>query len=240
MRGGKKRGEYEEQQPPPAKRRNVDQGQEEDTEEVEEASGQDLETREKNETETPRTETGASTPVSVKVKRLELKLKPQEQAGGRSGPLGSPGGPKRPKTLIQPTLGTFMGKRSGLEGSLRQQEEETPSNSLSLGTGGRDLKAQPNKGTKGRIGDKRKGGRIWGPSSGPGPMDQYLRKENRTLPSEDATTGALGRSLRQKQETEDREIKDRTSLEEDWGEKKEEKIEPSTGKERGSRDQLPP
>ena len=142
--------------------------------------------------------------------------------------------------MIQPTLRPYLEKRSGLVGSLRQQEEETPSNSSSLGTGGRDLKAQPNKGTKGRIGDKRKGGRIWGPSSGPGPMDQYLERENRTLPSKDATTRTLGRSQRQQQETGERETKDRTSLEEDWGEKKEEKIEPSTRKERGSRDQLPP
>ena len=132
-----------------------------------------------------------------------------------------------------------MGKRSGLEGSLRQQKEEKPSTSLSLGTGGRDLKAQPNTGTKGRIGDKRKGGRIWGPSSGLGPMDQYLERENRTLSSEDATTRTLRGSLRQQQETRERITKDRTSLEEDREEKKEEKIEPDTRKERGSRDQLP-
>ena len=106
-RGGKKRGEYEDdrggnqQQPPPAKRRNMDQGEEPGTGGALETSEQGLENREKPETEAPRTETGASTPVSVKVKRIEMKTKPQEQAGGKSGPLGSPAGPKR---LILSTL----------------------------------------------------------------------------------------------------------------------------------------
>lgn len=242
MRGGRKRGEYEEnrggnqQQPPPAKRRNMDQGEEPGIGEALETSGQGPEDREKPETEAPMTETGASTPVSVKVRRLEMINKPQEQTGGKSGPLGSPGGPKR---LIQPTLGTFMWKRSGLEGSLRQQKEEKPSTFLSLGTGGRDLKAQPNTGTKGRIGEKRKGGRIWGPSSGLGPMDKYLERENRTLSSKDVTSGALGNRLRQQGVTKEGGSKDRTPLEREGEDKKVEEQKPDLGKERGSRSQRP-
>ena len=108
-----------------------------------------------------------------------------------------------------------------------------------MGTGGRDLKAQPNIGTKGRIGDKRKGGRIWGPSSGLGPMDKYLERENWTFSSKNATSGALGNILRQQGETREGRTKDRTPLEKDCEEKKEEEQEPGLGKERGSRSQLP-
>ena len=123
---------------------------------------------------------GANTPVVVKVRRLEERNKisnteakasvaPQVHPGGKTGPLGSPCGLGRMK---QPTLRSFLEKRSWLEGSLRQAVGDLPFNTTAGVTGGRDLLTQPNIGTKGRFGDSksRQGMRT-------GPVDNFVERE---------------------------------------------------------------
>ena len=77
--------------------------------------------------------------------------------------------------MKQPTLGTFLGKRSGLVGSQRKAEEDKPSVPAKAPVG-RDLVAKPIKGTRGRFGATGRGGRICGPSTGPGPLEKYLER----------------------------------------------------------------
>ena len=60
------------------------------------------------------TSTRASTPVSIKVRRMKQK----ESSLRQSGPM--------PK-MIQPTLGSYMVKRCGLVGSQRKAEGIKPS-----------------------------------------------------------------------------------------------------------------
>ena len=88
---------------------------------------------------TSETETGASTPVSVKIKRLESKSKECEVR-------------EASRRTIQPTLRSFMDLKSGLEGSLKR----TGSNPENQSQIGRDLWSGP-RGTPGIVGEAWKG-----------------------------------------------------------------------------------
>lgn len=58
----------------------------------------------------------------------------------------------------------------------------------SEGRGGRDLKTLPNNGTKGRIGENRKGERIQALGPRPGPMDKFLEAEKVSTTLKETTT----------------------------------------------------
>ena len=89
--------------------------------------------------------------------------------------MGSPCGLPKFK---QPTLGSFLELRSGLEGSLRQAGAHKTSGAPAKGTGGRDLSGKVKVTTKGRIGEgARKGGRICGAKCVPGPMDAFVERK---------------------------------------------------------------
>ena len=131
--------------------------------------------------------TGANTPVLVKIRRIEennkeapASRKVQQHPGQKGSPMGSPCGLPRFK---QPTLGSFLELRGGLEGSLRQAGDHRTSGAPAKGTGGRDLSARVKVTTKGRVGEgARRGGRICGAKCVPGPMDAFV--ERKTVPQD--------------------------------------------------------
>lgn len=82
-----------------------------------------------------RTETGASTPVSVKIKRIEDKGK-----GGEAGEVS--------RRTMQPTVRSFMDLKSGLVGS----QKRTGFNPGNQAQNGRDLSLGP-IGTSGMFGE---------------------------------------------------------------------------------------
>ena len=128
------------------------------------------------------TTTVANTPVIVKIRRFEEKHKEapasrkvQQHPGQKGSPLGSPCGLPKYK---QPTLGSFLELRSGLEGSLRQAGDYRTPGAPAKGTGGRDLSARAKEATKGRVGEGvRRGGRIRGAKCVPGPMDAFVERK---------------------------------------------------------------
>ena len=137
----------------------------------------------------------------VKIRRYEEKSKeaaasekPQQHPGGKGSPMGSPCGPAKYK---QPTLGSFIEMRSGLQGSQRQAGDKTPSKAPAMGTGGRDLPAQAKTATKGRIGEgARRGGRIRKVGGVPGPMDQFVERTAAHQVQREATDTAVRKEKR--------------------------------------------
>ena len=102
-----------------------------------------------------------------------------------------------------------MVKRCGLVGSQSKAEESKPPSAPAKVPVGRDLVAKPTKGNRGRFGATGRGGRICGPSTGPGPLEKYLERgkvPKGTLRSN--TTGTLGEG----QEEETLTVKERSSV----------------------------
>lgn len=62
-------------------------------------------------------------------------------------------------------------------GSQSKAEESEPPSATAKAPVGRDLAAKPTKGNRGRFGATGRGGRICGPSTGPGTMEKYLERE---------------------------------------------------------------
>ena len=97
--------------------------------------------------------------------------------------------------MKQPTLGTFLGKRSGLVGSQKQTGAKLISEAPVKDPGGRDLRIQQTSSTRGRFGEGKKGRKkVWELEPRPGPMDKFLRKEGTyTSASGEASPTNLGK-----------------------------------------------
>ena len=121
-------------------------------------------------------ETGAWTPVSVKIKRIEERTRTGSSSLASHQSPGGPGGGCR---LKQPTLGSVWRMRSGLQGSLGQAVDQRTSlsNNTAGVRAGRDPQTKPNTGARGRKGNRR-GGRILGQTLASRPMDTH-RPERR-------------------------------------------------------------
>ena len=110
--------------------------------------------------------------------------------------MGSPCGLPRYK---QPTLGSFLELRSGLEGSLRQAGDNLTPGAPAKGTGGRDLPAKAKEATKGRFGvGARRGGRIRRAECVPGPMDAFVERKSATGSQREATLTVHRKEQRKK------------------------------------------
>ena len=109
-------------------------------------------------------ETGARTPVSVKVRRIEERSRTHSDVGGGS-------------KFKQPTLSSVWRRRSGLQGSpgLAVDIGTSESDNTAGVRAGRDPQTKPDTGARGRKG-KRRGGRILRNTVSSGPMDRFLTR----------------------------------------------------------------
>ena len=115
--------------------------------------------------------TGASTPVSVKIKRMEqrMMMKSQEQKQGNM----------KKKSQIQPTLKSFLDKRSGLLGPEEMPSHEGKGRGNQMAVG-RDLPPGPQEGNPKEIGGYR-GEKGAGKEEGNRPGNSDSGKERQRL-----------------------------------------------------------